>query len=81
MRFKVRMAERAEADLGEIYDYLAINASTKQARAYVAFLRLLDSLTCSPNVARSATIYAKGSESSASNDVFRSPSPSKPTLS
>jgi plasmid stabilization system protein ParE len=29
------MAPRAESDLDDIYDYLAVNASTKQARAYV----------------------------------------------
>jgi toxin ParE1/3/4 len=35
MKFKVRMAEGAEADLNQIYDYLASQASPETASAYV----------------------------------------------
>lgn len=35
MKFKVRMAESAEADLRDIYDYIALQASHDRASAYV----------------------------------------------
>jgi len=46
MKFEVRLAESAEADLRDIYDYVALEASPDRASAYVdrimAFLSKLE---------------------------------------